>query len=181
MAGLQERSGSYRILFRFHSKQYVFTLGKVSKQEAETKSAQVDYLLLRLKQRLIELPAGVDIVDFLRFDGKPRIKEGEPALVVTKATTLETLRDCFLATHATAHEKNTLGTARIHFNHLIKTLGRGFPLPELTQTNLQRYIEKRSGEGVKPVTVRKEIQGLHRPGTGVGGGDWSPGNGPARG
>ena len=68
MAGLQERSGSYRILFRYHSKQHVFTLGKVSQEEAETKCAQVDYLLLRLKQRLIELPPGVDIVDFIRFD-----------------------------------------------------------------------------------------------------------------
>ena len=61
MAGLQERGGSYRIFFRFRGKQMTFPLGKVSKQEAEAKSAQVDYLLLRLKQRLIELPPGVEL------------------------------------------------------------------------------------------------------------------------
>ncbi len=71
MAGLQERGGSYRVFFRFHGKQQTFPLGKVSKQEAEAKAAQVDYLLLRLKQRLIDLPPGVDIADFLQHDGKP--------------------------------------------------------------------------------------------------------------
>ena len=39
MAGLQERSGSYRILFRYHGKQHTLTLGKVT--QAEAKSAQL--------------------------------------------------------------------------------------------------------------------------------------------
>jgi hypothetical protein len=34
------------------------------------KSAQVDYLLMRFKQRLIELPPGLDIVAFIQFDGE---------------------------------------------------------------------------------------------------------------
>ena len=50
-----------RILFRHAGKQHAFTLGEVSQEEAETKSAQVDYLLLRLKQRLAVLPPGVEI------------------------------------------------------------------------------------------------------------------------
>ena len=55
MAGLQLRGDSYRILFRFRGKQHSFSLGNVARQEAEAKSDQVDYLLMRLKQRLIEL------------------------------------------------------------------------------------------------------------------------------
>jgi hypothetical protein len=70
MAGLQERRGSCRINFRYHGKHHFVTIGKVSKEEARAKSAQVDYLLLRLKQRLIELPPGVDIVDFIWLDGR---------------------------------------------------------------------------------------------------------------
>lgn len=58
MAGLQERGGSYRVFFRFRGKQRTFPLGKVSTQEAEAKSAQVDYLLLRLNQRLIRMARG---------------------------------------------------------------------------------------------------------------------------
>ena len=42
MAGLQERGGSYRILFRFRGKPHAFTLGKIIEHEAETKSAQVE-------------------------------------------------------------------------------------------------------------------------------------------
>ena len=39
MAGLEERSGRYRILFRYHGKQRTLPLGKVSREEAEAKSA----------------------------------------------------------------------------------------------------------------------------------------------
>ena len=35
------------------------------------KIAQVDYMLLRLRQGLMKLPVGMDIVTFLEFDGKP--------------------------------------------------------------------------------------------------------------
>ena len=157
MAGLQERGGSYRVFFRFRGKQQTFPLGKVTKQEAEAKSAQVDYLLLRLKQRLIELPPGVEITDFLQHDGKP--PESAPA-APRGNTPLVTLRDRFLSMHAGAHEKNTLYTARIHFNHLIATLGDKFPLPELAQADLQRHVDRRSGEGIAPVTIRKEINGF---------------------
>jgi hypothetical protein len=41
MAGIQERGGSYRILFRYHCKRHTLTLGKVSEHEAKSKFAQV--------------------------------------------------------------------------------------------------------------------------------------------
>jgi hypothetical protein len=68
MAALQERNGSYRILFRHNGKQHTFTLGNVDEGEAKSKASQVEYLLMRLKQRLVELPEGVDIVTFVEFD-----------------------------------------------------------------------------------------------------------------
>jgi hypothetical protein len=71
MASLQERTGTYRVIFRFHGKQYFVMIGKVSPQEAEAIAAQVDYLLMRLKQGLIELPPDVDIAEFVQHDGKP--------------------------------------------------------------------------------------------------------------
>ena len=62
MAALQHRNGSYRILFRFSGKQHSFTIGSVTKEEANTKVKQVEYLLMQLKQPLLSLPDGVDIV-----------------------------------------------------------------------------------------------------------------------
>ena len=46
-------------------------LGKVSAEEATSEAAQVAYLSMRLKQRLLERPPGIDIVEFVQFDGKP--------------------------------------------------------------------------------------------------------------
>lgn len=48
---VQQRNGRYRILYRHGGEQQVFTVGRVT--EAKAKSAQVNYLLMRLKQGLI--------------------------------------------------------------------------------------------------------------------------------
>lgn len=52
MSGIQFRHGGYRVSFRYQGKRHIFTLGEVPKDEAENKARQVDYLLMRLKQRL---------------------------------------------------------------------------------------------------------------------------------
>ncbi len=152
MAGVQERGGSYRIYFRYQGKQVTFPLGKVTKQEADAKAAQAEYLLMRLKQRLIELPPGVRIADFLQHDGKAPVG----SVPATKPTKLGDLRDRFLSSHAGAHEKNTLYTARIHFGHLVATLGRNFDLRMLELANLQGHIDRRCPK-VSPATAGKEI------------------------
>ena len=78
MASLQNRNGSYKLTFCYRGKRHYLTLGKVSDQEAEAKSSQVDYLLLRIKQKLVRVPAGVEIEDFVLNDG--RVPEPHEAL-----------------------------------------------------------------------------------------------------
>jgi hypothetical protein len=95
MASLQERSGSYRFIFRFHGKQHFVTIGKVSQVEADAKAAQVEYLLLRLKQRLIELPPGIGIVEFLQHDGKSSVGS-TGVFAEMRALTLGDFRDRYL-------------------------------------------------------------------------------------
>jgi hypothetical protein len=41
MAGIEERSGSYRIHFRYHGKSHILTLGNVSEDEARSKIRHV--------------------------------------------------------------------------------------------------------------------------------------------
>ena len=121
MASLQERSGSFRFIFRFHGKQHFVTLGKVSPQEADAKAAQVVYLLLRLKQRLIELPPGIEIVEFLQHDGKPPTgTSGLPA--ESRGLTLADFRDRYLSTHRDSLEDRTIEGIELHFRHLILQL-----------------------------------------------------------
>src|ERR1700674_698138 len=99
MASLQERNGSYRILFCHHGKLHAFTIGKVEKDEAENKTRQVDYLLMRLKQRLVVLPEGTDIVTFIEHDGKPPDAGPTLANAPRQVITIGLLRDRYLAIH----------------------------------------------------------------------------------
>jgi hypothetical protein len=51
MASLQERNGSYRVLFFYHGNLHTFTIGAVEPSEAENKARQVDYLIIRKQNR----------------------------------------------------------------------------------------------------------------------------------
>src|SRR5690349_15380124 len=103
MASLQQKWNGWHCQLLFERKRHTFAIGKDSKKEAETKAQNVDYLLMRLSQGLLSLPAGMDIVTFVRFDGTP------PPTTVPRsesgAATLDTLRDRYLATHAESLEK----------------------------------------------------------------------------
>ena len=71
MASIQKNGDGWYCQFCYRGQRTTFAIGKVSEDEASAKSAQADYLLMRPKQRLIELPGGAEIVDFVRYDGKP--------------------------------------------------------------------------------------------------------------
>ena len=128
MAAIEERSGRFRIHFRWHGRQEKLALGKVSAEEAASKAAQVDYLLMRLKQRLIELPPGVDIVEFVQFDGKPPADVQEVS-AQSREITLAGFRDRYLATHRDSLEERTIEGIGLHFKHLTAALGEAFPDP----------------------------------------------------
>ncbi|SIO11507.1 Site-specific recombinase XerD [Singulisphaera sp. GP187] len=162
MAAIQERNGSYRVLFRRHGKQHAFKLGRVGEAEAKAKADQVDYLLMRLDQGLLTLPPGVDIVEFVRHDGTIPVTNGEP-VVARNAPTLASLRDRYLETHGNGSlEHHTLRGINRHFKHLVRLLGDGFPIRELSLGDLQGYVDKRAkAKGrrglLNPVTIKKEI------------------------
>lgn len=143
MASLQERNGSFRFIFRYHGKQHFVTLGKVSPQEADAKAAQVEYLLLRLKQRLIELPPGIGIVEFLQHDGKPPVGASETPNA-SRAFTLADFQARYLATHRDSLEDRTIEGIELHFKHLTTALGERFPIRELKLGDLQGYVDRRA-------------------------------------
>ncbi len=162
MAAIEERCGRYRIHFRWHGRQHKLPLGKVSQEEAEAKSALVDYLLMRLKQRLIELPPGLDIVEFFQFDGNPPADLQEVP-TESRELTLAGFRDRYLATHRDSLVERTIEGIELHFKHLTAALGERFPIRELKLADLQGYVDRRakakgiSGKRLSPATIRKEI------------------------
>jgi integrase len=163
MAAIQERNGSYRVIFRHQGKQHNFSIGRVSETEAKAKAAQVEYLLMRLDRGLHSLPSGRDIVAYLQHDGKVHVIQGTAAGVSGPEPTLADLRDRYLETHEKGSlEHHTIRGIRRHFRHLVRILGQGFPIRALSLSDLQGYVDRRSkAKGrqgpLLPATIKKEI------------------------
>lgn len=164
MAAIQERNGSFRVIFRHHGKQHTFTLGRVSPAEAQAKADQVDYLLMRLGQGLLSLQPGGDIVTFVRHDGTlPQPSDPDVDRPTRSEPTLADLRDRYLETHGNGTlEAHTLRGIRRHFRHLVRLLGEGFPIRKLSLADLQGYADRRAkAKGrrglLSPATIKKEM------------------------
>ncbi|MBL8793137.1 MAG: tyrosine-type recombinase/integrase [Planctomycetia bacterium] len=182
MASLQERNGSWRVLFCYHGKLHSFTLGKVEKDEAENKAQQIEYLLMRLKQKLLVLPDGIDIVTFVEHDGKP--PDLGPTLpdAPRQTVTVGHLRDRYLATYANGTiEASSLDTCKLHLAHFCRTFGDAFPLTELSLVKLQDYVNVRAKAKIAPATIRKEIATLRAAWNWGGAMDLTTGNFPSKG
>jgi integrase len=164
MASLQLRNQSWRIIFQYKNGQHFVTLGQIEEIDAQGVKARYEYLLRLIKQRILNVPAGMSIETFLLHDGKP------PEYVSDKAppqTTFAELRDSYLKTFSSgAIEASTLATAKIHLAHFATTLGEKFPINSLAARDLQKHIDRRlkeknrSGEPIAPVTISKEIDTL---------------------
>ena len=127
MASLQMGQGAWRVLFCYASKLHSLPIGKVSEKEARHRQSRIEELLMRLKQRLMEIPPGIGIIEFMEHDGKPPI---EPEFQHHKTTTLGQLRDQYVATYSNGGiEANTLTTAKIHLAHIQQTLGKASCFP----------------------------------------------------
>ena len=158
MASLQQKGNGWYCQFVFQGKRRTFAVGSVSEAEARTKAQQVDYLLMRLKQRLAALPPGMDIVDYIEFDGKAICPES-PSI---QKITLAALRDRYIATHEASLEQNTLDCIHIHLRHFQAVFGETFCVSDLQLADLQRYVDKRAkangfrGRKLSPATIQKE-------------------------
>ena len=155
MAWLQCRNGSWRVLFRHKKEQYTFWIGEVAEHEARAISAKVDYWLMRIKQKLVHVPNGCDIVTFIQHDGNP--PEHAPAQAAEhKELTLAALRDAYFKSQVKKLEQTTLDGIRLHFDHLQRLMGKDRLISPLTRADMQRYVEKRSAEWIDPEQYRRK-------------------------
>lgn len=162
MASLQKKGRGWYCQFLYRGKRHTFAVGAVTEAEAKSKADQVDYLLMRLAQGLIDRPVAVDIVEFVRRDGKLDLAKSEASAPAAHLT-LSALRDRYLLTHGNGTlEERTLVGIRLHFRHLAAALGDSFPIGNLALADLQNYVDRRArAKGrrgrLAPATIRKEI------------------------
>jgi len=156
MASLQKKGESWYCQFMHERQRHTYTIGKVDEAEANTTAARIDYILMRIRQQLIEVPLGMDILTFIKHDGKPPVTVPSGPI----STSLSQLRDAYLKTFGNgALELSTLRTVKLHLKNLAETIGDGFPLRTLDTPVLQGHIERRQPD-VAAVTIKKEIDTL---------------------
>ena len=109
MASLQNRSGSWRIHFKFNGKQLTFTVGEACEIEAQAVKGKVEYLLLRLKQRLIHaVPSDNRSIEFLQNDGQLPDEILTNSLPEKKPLTLAALGKEYLALYTSVLDPRTV-------------------------------------------------------------------------
>src|ERR1043166_562739 len=143
MASLQKKGESWYCQFMYERRRHTLTIGPVAEQEAKTTAARVDYILMRVRQRLLQVPAGMDIITFIEHDGKAPAAP-QPS---RRSTLFAELRDAYLKTFSNgALESSTLRTAKLHLRNLARTLGESFPIRTLDLPDLQRHVDRRQKE-----------------------------------
>jgi hypothetical protein len=140
VASIQKKGDSWYCQFLYRRVRYTFTIGKVEEIEAQSVKGKVEYLLMRLKQHLLDLPPGCDIVTFVEWDGKP---PGVLPLPVRELT-LSELRKVYFKSQDGKLEKTTLHGIHQHFNHLVRILGENCHIPSLSRADLHKYVDTRS-------------------------------------
>jgi integrase len=109
---------------------------------------------MRIKQNLLSIPSGCDVVTFIKYDGKP---PNEPPLPALKAVTLAALRDDYLKLHANVLDPRTVADMKGHWKHLARLLKEKTEAEHLMLPNLQDYVLARVEEGVESATAKKEV------------------------
>lgn len=147
MASIENRNGSWRVVFRYQGEKRYFTIGDVSASDAATFRASTEELLRLLTRNLVSVPIGCSIEEFMFHRGKPP----KPT---RNEVTLTELREAYLTSQEKKLEQTTLEGIRLHFDHLERILGRVI-VPQITRADLQKYVDKRSEEWIDPNVYRK--------------------------
>jgi site-specific recombinase XerD len=152
MAILRPKGDSCFVRFWLAGRQFERGVGR-DPGRAEATLKRVEATLLDIKNGRLKVPEGADIAQFVVSDGESTEKPKLPEVV--------TLADLFRRYEELlpvgAMEPNSLTTHRIHRNHLTRLLGAKAVMQQIDHDLLQRYINKRSGEGVQRDTIQKEV------------------------
>lgn len=161
MGWVEQRGKKVRLSFRYGGRMFRHSLGVETQKEADESLALVERNLRLLEEGVLDLPRGANLPLFLLSGGKLTAKPE-----VVDVVTLGALVDLYLGAHSGAQESNTIYTARIHANHLKKSLGADYAVQNLATSDLQAHVDRRAkakgrgGKPLSPTTIKKEIASL---------------------
>ena len=153
-----------RIHFRYGGRQ----LNRVEKVESERHAQRIVALaedtLQDLERGKLAIPDGVDAKAFILTGGKVQKRADRVADSLhddAKPPTIGSVFDVYEATLTPgSKEASSIETEAIHGRHFRRVLGADRRFDSLSVEVLQRYADKRAGEGVVRETIRKELATL---------------------
>lgn len=163
MAGLEVRNGRYNLILRFGGKRFVRSLKTTNEDTALAKKLRVEENIKLVESGRLTIPEGSDVVTFLLSDGKLNHKP-----VATSSLTIPQLFSAFWDAMPDGNlEVGTVKMMKIHQRHLERVLGKRQVAQNLSSSDLQTYVTKRSkaktrqGGTVGGATIKKEIVTLN--------------------
>lgn len=130
MAWLERRAGAYRVLFRVGERRFCRVLRGLDARAAEAARLRIEENLELIARGRLVVPPAADLVVFLLSDGRVNA----PTLLEMPAgPRFAEVAAAYLAERATGQEASTARTARIHVEHLTRSLGAGRRLDQITR------------------------------------------------
>ena len=162
MAWLQQNpSGHFYIGFRFAGRTYRRSLKTTDRKQATSKKVRLEDTIALIESGRIEVPTGIDVPTYLLTEGA---KNGKT--VIRDCRLDQLLEKFFDAIPEGSLESTSIKTMKTHQNHLLRILGRHRYVGNLSNADLQSYIQKRSqekgirGRNISATTIRKEVTTL---------------------
>jgi integrase len=158
------KTGKARLFFRYAGKQYNKTIRVRDDNEARRACALVEETIQDLERGKLVMPPEADPALFLLSGAKVTAKPGPVSEAFHDEPRPLTLGDVFATYSETltpgSKETNTISTESVHARHFRRLLGDKTTFDSLGVDTLQRYVDKRSREGVGRETIHKELSTL---------------------
>jgi hypothetical protein len=85
VASLELRNQTFLIVFMFRGRKDGYSLDTGDRDTAEGLRGGVAKTLMRVEQNLLPFPEGADVVEFVKYDGRPSEKQVAPPAPLTLA------------------------------------------------------------------------------------------------
>lgn len=153
-----------RIHFRHEGRQLTKIEKVDSERQAQRIVALVEETLLDLERGKLVVPPGAEAKTFILTGGKVT-KRPEPVADPLQGAPAPSSIESIFTTYAEtltpgSKEANSIDTEAIHGRHFKRVLGCERKFEALSIDVLQKYVDKRSAEGVVRDTIRKELATL---------------------
>lgn len=162
MASLENRTGTFNVVFRFGGKKFTRSLGTKKRREANARLTRLEENIRLVESGRMTIPDDADVATFLLSDGRITHKAD-----LAQRVTLKELFDAYFASLPKGNlEATTMRTLATHARHFKRHLKQSRSVSEITLKLLQSYVTKRlkepgaRGRTVSPVTIKKEIASL---------------------